>query len=195
MKRVNLRKLTAVSMRSIDGHSFHFMRRKLFLSVLAAIIAISAANAQMGRGTFTLSSTFWGTGSGLFINAVPETDNQTASTQVSLGANGAYYIVRNFALKAGLYVNTDKYGNSDPVTTTNVALGVKYHFVRGFYGELSYLNVKSGKKDAITYGRFELGYDIFLNDCFYLEPAAYIRAGLNDSSTKFGLALGFGVAF
>ena len=86
------------------------MKHKLILFVLAAIVAIPAANAQMERGTFALSSTFWGTGSGLFINIVPETDKQTASTQVTLGANGAYYIVRNLALKGGLYVNTSKSG-------------------------------------------------------------------------------------
>ncbi|MDR1371023.1 MAG: hypothetical protein LBJ72_13010 [Dysgonamonadaceae bacterium] len=171
------------------------IKQRLLLFILAAIAAIPAANAQMERGTFTISSTFWGTGSGMFINIAPETDKQYAYTQVSLGASGAYYIVRNFALKAGLYANTSKSGKSDPVTTTNVALGVKYHFVRGFYGELAYLNVKSGKSDAVTYGRLELGYDIFLNDIFYLEPAGYIRAGLNDSSSRFGISFGFGLAF
>jgi hypothetical protein len=171
------------------------MKQKFFLLLLAASVMIPAANAQIERGTATLSSTFWGTGSGFFINITPETDKQVASTQVALGANGAYYIVRNLALTAGLYLNTQQSGKSDPVTTTSVALGAKYHFVRGFYGEVSYYSTKTGTKDAVTYGRLELGYDIYLNERFYIEPAGYYRMGLNDSSSKFGLSLGFGVAF
>ncbi|MDR1406824.1 MAG: hypothetical protein LBJ23_02100 [Tannerella sp.] len=194
MKRLNSGK-AAVSTQSIDGHSFHGMKRKLCLFLLAATVAASAARAQMERGTFALSSTFWGTGSGLFVSVVPETDEQTGSVDVSLGARGAYYIVRKLALTAGLYADTYKYGKSDPTTATSISLGVKYHFIRGFYGELAWLNTKSGKSDAVTYGRLEVGYDIFLNNRFYLEPATYIRAGLNDSSTKLGAALGFGVVF
>jgi hypothetical protein len=199
MKRTDLRRvaalLVAVSMRSIDRHSFHSVKRKSGLFLLAAIAAIPAAHAQAERGTFTLSSTFWGTGSGLFVNIVPESDRQTESAEVSFGVDGAYYIIRKLALTAGLSADAYKYGSSDAVTTTSFALGVKYHFVRGFYGELAWLNTKPAKRDAVTYGRFELGYDIFLNNRFYLEPAGYIRAGLKDSSTEFGLALGFGVAF
>jgi len=171
------------------------MKKKIYLIILAAIIMIPAANAQFQRGDVALSSTFWGSGSGLLINIVPETDSQTASSQVYLGADGAYYILRNLALTAGLYLNTTKYGKSDPVTTTAVSIGAKYHFIRGFYGELSYYSTKTGKKDAVTYGQLELGYDIFLNERFYIEPAGYYRMGLNDSSSKLGVLLGFGVVF
>jgi hypothetical protein len=171
------------------------MKQKIYLFVLAAIFTIPAANAQIERGTTTLSSTFWGSGTGFFINITPESDKQTPSTQVSLGGDVAYYIVRNLALKAGVYLNSSKYGKSDPSTTTVVALGAKYHFIGGFYGELSYYNTKSGKNDPVSYGQMNLGYDIYLNERFYLEPAGYFRTGLNDSSTKLGVMLGFGVAF
>ncbi|MDR1524817.1 MAG: hypothetical protein LBS79_06125 [Tannerella sp.] len=153
-------------------------------------------NGRMAeKGTVTLSSSFWGSATGFALNIVPETEKQTASTQASLGGDVGYYIVRNLALKAGVYVSSSKYGKSDPSTTTTVALGAKYHFVRGFYGELSCYNTKSGKSDPVTYGQMNLGYDIYLNDHFYLEPAGYCRVGLNDSSLKFGLLFGFGVAF
>jgi predicted porin len=162
---------------------------------MAAVMVFSAANAQVERGTVILSSTFWGSGSGLFINIVPETDSQVASAQVNFGMRGAYYIVRNLALTAGLYLNSDKRGNSDPTTTTAFSAGVKYHFVRGFYGDLAYYSRKVGKNDGVSFGRFELGYDIYLNQYFYIEPAGYCLIGLNDSSSKFGASLGFGVAF
>jgi hypothetical protein len=171
------------------------MKQKIYLLVLAAIFMIPAANAQIERGTVTLSSAFWGSGTGLFINIVPETDKQTASTQVSFGGDIAYYIVRNLALKGGIYLYSSKYGKSDPTTTTAVAIGAKYHFVGGFYGELSYYSTKSGKYDPVTYGQMNLGYDIYLNEHFYLEPAGYYRIGLNDSNSKLGVMLGFGVVF
>jgi hypothetical protein len=156
----------------------------------------SSANGRMNeRGTVTISSVFWGNATGLAINIVPETKKQTSSTQVSSSVDVGYYIVRDLALKAGVYIYTGKYGKSDPSTTTAVALGAKYHFVRGFYGELSAYSTKSGKSDPVTYGQMNLGYDIYLNDHFYLEPAGYYRVGLNDSSSKFGLLFGFGVAF
>ncbi|MDR2385423.1 MAG: hypothetical protein LBD80_07190 [Tannerella sp.] len=171
------------------------MKQKILLSIVTAIVMLPAANAQVERGTVTVSSTFWGSGTGLSINIVPETDKQTASTQATFGADGAFYIVRNFALTAGLYLNSSKYGSSDPVTSTVAAFGAKYHFVGGFYGELAYYNSKSGKNDAVTYGMLELGYDIYLNERFYLEPAGYYRMGLNDSVSRLGVMLGFGVAF
>jgi hypothetical protein len=149
------------------------MKRKFILFITAVIVATSFANAQIARGTATISSTFYGSGSGFFINITPETDSQTAATSAYLNAKGAYYVARNLALTVGVSASSDKYGKSDPVTSTGMSLGVKYHFIRGFYGDLAYFSSKSGKKDALSYGRFELGYDIYITDYFYIEPAGY----------------------
>jgi hypothetical protein len=171
------------------------MIKKIFLLIAAATLVILSAKAQTERGTVTISSNFWGSSSGFFINIVPETEKQNASTQVNLAGKGAFYILPNLALTAGLYIDGSKYGKSDPVTTVAASAGIKYHFVRGFYGELSYYNSKTGEKDGISYGRVELGYDIFLNKHFYIEPFGYYRAGLNSSSSKLGIGASFGVAF
>ena len=90
----------------------------------------------------------------------------------------------------------------DAATTFGFGFGARYYLLKALYAGLAVAGAKvSGVEDFQGLFAFELGYDIFLNEHVFIEPALQVSKGVNLSSFEiadpitFGLSFGIGVKF
>jgi hypothetical protein len=87
----------------------------------------------------------------------------------------------------------------DAVNSTGFGFGVgaRYYFYQGLYAGLGYQGFKAKDIDLASYGNIQVGYDYYITDNVFFEPAVYFKKGFSkvDKSNEFGLSIGIGVNF
>jgi hypothetical protein len=172
--------------------------KKFLLITLAALLGIATANAQIAKGTTILFAT--GSSLDLGYTSISDIDGYNIdlkTTNFGLTGNGAHFIIDNLAIVGGLGFNYSHYkwhGDSGNNNSIAFLAGLKYYFVKTAYGSASYRGSKSKESDFASAVHLEVGYDIFISDKVFLEPAVYYKKGFSDIiSSSFGVSFGIGV--
>jgi outer membrane protein OmpA-like peptidoglycan-associated protein len=123
-------------------------------------------------------------------------------TDLSIEAGVAYFVLNKLALIGELQVGFSKVTDMDATSSFGLGIGARYYLVKELFAGVRIAGMKISGVDDF-HGAFgaELGYDFFLNDHVFFEPALQITKGINFSSFEladgmnFGLSLGFGIKF
>ncbi|MDR1348637.1 MAG: hypothetical protein LBJ63_09495 [Prevotellaceae bacterium] len=164
--------------------------KKILLITLVALLGIATANAQIAKGTTVLIAS----ASGLDLSH--ESNDGTKTTSFGLTGTGAHFVIDNLAIVGGLGFSYGKVTDRPSSTAFGLALGARYYFVKTAYGSVLYRGEKAKGVDFASYANLEVGYDIFISDKVFLEPAVYYDKGFSKGVKKvstFGLSFGIGI--
>ena len=161
--------------------------------MLVAVLGVATANAQFEQGKKTLSAN--ATGLGLDFTKVKDVDDM----QIDFGfrAKGSYFVIDNLAVTAGLGFGYTKMGDFNS-NAFNFEIGGRYYFYQALYGALAYEGSKAKDVDMESWGKLEVGYDFYITENVFFEPALYFKKGFGDATkdiSRFGLSVGIGVNF
>jgi opacity protein-like surface antigen len=166
--------------------------KKVFLSAVATVMVMVGAAAQdFARGDIFLGAR--STGMGLNHTFGKGT---VANTNFNLNLYGGYFFADMLAVDAMFGVDFTKLKGAATNTGFAFGAGVRYYPVDNLFARLSYRgDTATGVKLASTVS-IEVGYDVFLSDDIFFEPAIYYARTLSGTKTNgLGLSLGFGVVF
>ncbi|MDR1199717.1 MAG: hypothetical protein LBK94_12030 [Prevotellaceae bacterium] len=163
--------------------------KKILLIMMVALLGTATVNAQIAKGTTVLIAS----ASGLDLN---HTSNDGAkTTSFGLDGVGAHFIIDNLAIVGGVGLAYEKFDGGS-TNLFGLILGARYYFVKTAYGSVLYSGFKAKGADFASAGHLEVGYDIFISDKVFLEPAVYYEKGLSKAIKKvstFGLSFGIGI--
>jgi hypothetical protein len=167
--------------------------KKVILVMVVALVSVATVSAQFTKGGKTLSANVTGLDFG--ITSVKDVDDSPIN--FGLGITGSYFVIDNLAITAGL--GFDYYKEGDYNTNRfNFEIGGRYYVYQGLFAALAYEGAKEKDFDLAGYGRIQLGYDLYITDNVFFEPALYFKKGFGDLTkdiTQFGLSIGIGVNF
>jgi hypothetical protein len=166
--------------------------KKVILVMAMAIVGVATMNAQFTKGGKTLSGRL----TGFDFGVTSHDGGGDATINVGLDINGSYFVADNFAITAGIGLNSWAQGD-DNSTDFGFNVGARYYFLGGLYGGLGYEGWKPNKGDLLSYGNVQVGYDYYITDNVFFEPAVYFSKGFSkgDKDSTFGLSIGIGVNF
>lgn len=120
-----------------------------------------------------------------------------SGTDFDVNAVGGWFFADKFSVDAMLGFDYAKVKNADANHAFNFGAGVRYYPVAGLFARLGYngqLHFKTGNQ--FSYLDAKVGYDLFLSETVFFEPAVYYEKQLNRvKENGFGLSLGLGVKF
>lgn len=166
--------------------------KKSILLMIIAVFGIGTANAQFTKGKTFLSADASGFNFG--VNNYGDND---AVVSFTLKGKGSYFVIDKLALTAGLGFGYNKQGDFD-YNAIEFEIGGRYYIVNGLYGSLAYEGIKPQYMDMYSFARLQVGYDIFINDNVFFEPAVNFRKGFGSAAGDvfgFDLSIGIGLAF
>lgn len=155
---------------------------------MAAVALSIGANAQdFSKGDWMLNASV----------SELNLDFSSSATSLNIGANAGYFISNKFAVEAQLGVDYTKLDNVDGATNFAFGAGVRYYPVSNLFARARYLGTKlEGVDDLSSSLGVAVGYDWFLSEKVFFEPALEYRRGLGDGGgNNLGLSLGIGVKF
>ncbi len=172
--------------------------KKIFGGIAAVLLAGSATAQNFNKGDW-----FLGAGSTeLGLNHSWGKRTFQNSTTFNLQGTGGWFFADKFAVdaSAGLsYVRVGEKGRLGYLSETNFVFGagVRYYPVGNLFGRLGFRGETGTNLYALS---LDVGYDFFITDKFYFEPAVYYYKNLTESysggrQNGVGLSLGFGVRF
>jgi hypothetical protein len=172
--------------------------KKMFLIMLVALLSATAVNAQFTKGGKTLSGRLSGFD---FEYDFADYDKMLA---VNLSIAGSYFVADNLAITAEVGLFSSKYETkyaqqtyTDNSTNFTFGAGVRYYFSGGLYGGLAYTGILNNYGDYGSILHLEVGYDYYITDNVFFEPAIYYEPSLYGSNSRsaVGLSIGVGVKF
>ncbi|MDR1371850.1 MAG: porin family protein [Dysgonamonadaceae bacterium] len=167
------------------------MKSKIFVLVAALTMAVSAS-AQFSKGDVILSGQLSG------LNFERSSFDEWSSVEFGLQASGGYFITDKFAVVGALGFASEKVDDADATSAFVFGIAPRYYVIPNLYGEVGYQALKATDVDLRNYIGVEVGYDYFINDKVFFEPAVYFRKGITkdvDETSNFGLSIGIGVKF
>jgi hypothetical protein len=173
---------------------------KKILVCFAMIMAVSAnAQDRFSKGDWIV---------GMQFNDMDVMFGKNLHTEVALNFNavGGYFLADKFAVDALVGIGYAQSG--DPTSaarvkaaTLFVGAGVRYYPVANLFARVGY-NGKMESSKVISFINGKVGYDVFLSEKIFFEPAIYYEKCLNKSFFRsrgteniLGLSLGFGIRF
>lgn len=163
---------------------------KKILTLFLALTAIAGASAQKNfdKGNWFLGAET----ASLGVNVL--TLDGESMTLVNFSATGGYFVSNRFAVDAMAGVLS-----YDGVTLFGFGAGVRYYPVGNLFARLGYTGYGMNGAEFMSNVGLRVGYDVFLSEKVFFEPAAYfdknLGSGVNRGPNIFGLSLGFGVRF
>lgn len=185
---------------------------KKIILTMAAVFAVTFANAQdkekasgsqtskgkwlieanTGFGAVAPASTFIGYSS------------QGDLKQMSIGAEGGYFVMDNLAIKLGLGYNSFDNGVAD-ASGFAYKVGAKYYIMGNIPVQVDYSGASGdlyeggiNGDDTPSYLGLQAGYAIFLGENVSVEPGLRYNMSMNDDYTEddaFQLCVGFALHF
>lgn len=174
--------------------------KKILLITLTILFSIASANAQKfkkGDKSLSLGST------GIAIEEINDV------WQFSVGLNGNIFLHDKIALDAGaMFIG----GDAELTDVFQIGIGAKVYPVKELFVSATpiYAHISEAVEKNHFLLQFGLGYDIFVKENIYIEPAIYYNIQLTDDKavynpeskkdekfdlTGFGFALSIGVKF
>jgi opacity protein-like surface antigen len=114
----------------------------------------------------------------------------------NINAGTGYFLTDKFAVEAGLGLNYSKFEDSDANSSLGFNAGVRYYPVDNLFARFGYSGSVKKDADMSSSLQVKVGYDWFLSDKVFFEPAVFYTNSLDKyGSQNFGLSLGAGVKF
>ena len=170
------------------------MKKLIFMTMAAVVVAVSANAQNFNKGDWFLGAQASGLDLGYsFVD-------KSNSFDLGLAAEAGYFISDKFAVDATLGLVYAKVKDVDDATSTfTLGVGARYYFAGNFFGRVGYegLNVSLGGESAwADYLGVSVGYDWFLSEKVFFEPAVYYQKNLaKGGENRLGVQLGIGVKF
>lgn len=163
--------------------------------ILAAILVVSAsfASAQsFEKGDVFLQGQLTGLDLGVISN------DGNSMTSFDLQADGGYFFSNFLAAEATLGFEYAKEEGLDATNALTYGIGLRAYPVRNLFAGVGFQGYAT-KDQTLTSGlNVRVGYDLFVSEKVFFEPALYYKKGLSEGIKKvnaFGLQLGIGVRF
>jgi hypothetical protein len=151
-------------------------------------VDMTGGQTSEGKWLIEANTGSWATGNTSF--SLLSVDG--GDTAWSAGLEGGYFIIKDFALKAGLGYSDDGNGT----TPFNYKVGVKYYIASQFPVGIDFTGTSSDGDNANWIG-FQAGYAWFVSDTVSIEPAIRYNATLdkNKADNAFQGLIGFALHF
>ena len=172
--------------------------KRLLIALMAMGISLSlcAQNEQTQKSSFLIEANttigsiggiIGGNGTSFLLSSADGT------TFWSIGAEMGYFVIENFAIKAGM-----GYGDFDGSSIFSYKIGGKYYVAGNFPFQVDYSG-QSGDDffggDNPSYLGFQGGYAFFLGEMVSIEPALRYNLSLKSDSFEniFQVQIGFSI--
>jgi opacity protein-like surface antigen len=166
--------------------------KKLFLMTVASVMAVVGAGAQdFDRGDWFVGAQSTGLGLNHSFGK-----NILSNTTFNLNGYGGWFWADGFAVDALLGLDVAKAKGLSGTTNFVFGAGVRYYPWNNLYARLGYRGTTvTGGALTSTVG-IDIGYDFFLTDDVFFEPAAYYVKNLSGLRPNgLGLSMGLGMRF
>lgn len=167
--------------------------KKIILIAAMAVAAIGASAQDWNKGDWFVGAQTTGLGLNYgFLDKASQTD-------FNLSVNGGYVFANKFAADATLGFDTWSVKDGVSSSTFTYGIGVRYYPVGNWFARVGFdgAAIKDADENPM-YAGLTLGYDWFVSEKVFFEPAIYYKKGLNDKideTNNLGLQLGIGVRF
>ena len=170
------------------------MKKLLFLFSLVFSLALVNAQTQKGSKFLEVGTSF--TPSTVSSTGINFSTSDKLNT-FNVGAEGGYFVAKDFAVKAGLGYGDVSYDGENLGSAFSYKVGVKY-YAGGFVPlgvDLNGADVK-GSNSNPNYVGLSAGYAWFVGDQVSFEPyGRYDISTNNDYKNVFSLGLGINIFF
>ena len=135
-------------------------------------------------------------------------DGAGGSRQFNFGATGGLFLMDKLAVDLAAGVDYTKVGGNDSDCGVDFGAGIRYYPVGNLFARLGYRGQTGTGQyggDLHSFLGAKVGYDVFLSENVFFEPAVYFEKSLNssrpfhmrDTGTEniLGLSFGFGGKF
>ncbi|MDR2912121.1 MAG: type IX secretion system membrane protein PorP/SprF [Alistipes sp.] len=162
------------------------MKKAIFLTVAAVVLAVAGANAQ----SFNKNDWFLDANLSSLGLAHSFVDGESA-TAFDLNVGGGYFLSDKFAVEAAFGI-----GIIEDVNAFTFGAGVRYYPYENLFASVGYRGNKVESIDLESNLAVSVGYDLFLSEKVFFEPAVFYQRTLDDIGVNtIGLSLGVGVRF
>ncbi len=157
-----------------------------------AVMIVGSANA---RG-FNKGDWFFGAHT-TSLSFIHRCIDESSATDFNLRGVGGWFFADRFAIDVMTGVYYAKVNDSDGVGYFDFGAGVRYYPVGNLFARVGYNGqAKFSGGRVPSYLDAKIGYDFFLSDRIFFEPAAYYEKNiLTGEENIFGLSIGFGLKF
>lgn len=168
------------------------MKKLLFLTA-AIVMFAAAANAQnFEKGDWLVRADVSNLS---FTHAF--TDDNLSVTSFNIGADAGYFLSDKFVVEASLgfdFLKIKDIESSSADFTFGVA--ARYYPVGNLFAYVGYDGIAPDESSLLSALEVAVGYDLFLSDKIFFEPAVYYSKYLSGTKTNnIGISLGIGVKF
>lgn len=168
------------------------MKKILFLTAAIVLVSISAdAQNRFAKGDWFLGAqtTSLGMSQSFF-------DGSATYTDLNLNGIGGWFFSNKFALEAGMGLSASKRDGYDGTSKLNVTIGIRYYPVANFFLRFVESGYVGTNTDFYTRAAMYAGYDLFLSEKVYFEPAVYYVTDIEAPiSSALGASVGIGIRF
>ncbi len=158
------------------------MKKILFLTMAAVVVSFSA-NAQ--QGDWVIGGKLTG------LDLTHSFKEGYSQTTFDLAATVGYFATDKFMLDVTLGI-----GAGEGYSSFNFGVGARYFFYDNFFARVGYEGVKTKGTDFGSVIGVSVGYDYFISDKVFFEPAIFFKKNLaKGTANQIGLSMGLGVKF
>lgn len=166
------------------------MKKFLFLTMAAVVVAVSANAQGFSKKDLFLNANISG------LNLEHEFVSGGSATAFDLNVGGGYFISDKFAIDALIGIGYAKTKGVDGASAFGFGAGVRYYPAGNFFAKVGYDGLKAKNVDLASRLGLTVGYDCFLSEKVFFEPAVYYKKNLaKKGPSTVGLSLGVGVKF
>jgi opacity protein-like surface antigen len=165
------------------------MKKIILMAAVAVMTAVSASAQDFSKKDWFLDANLSSFG---LAHAFQDGESATA---LSLNVGGGYFLSDKFALEAGLGTAIVEDANA-----FSFGLGARYYPYKNLFASLGYSGMKVEDFDIESNLALTVGYDLFISDKVFFEPAVFYQKNINKKSdggglNTIGLSVGIGVKF
>lgn len=121
----------------------------------------------------------------------------SSASNLDLSAAGGYFFTDKFTVDAMAGIDYAKIKGADGVNAFNFGAGIRYYPLGNLFARIGYNGQARTDVDLISYIDAKVGYDLFLSDRIFFEPAVYYEKNITKGAKQniLGLSVGFGFSF
>ncbi len=165
--------------------------KKLLIVTLAAVgVAVGAKAQNFEKGDWMIRADVSN------LQLTQSFSDGFSLTSFDVGVNAGYFLTNRFAVEAALGLDYSKIKGADGVADFSFGADARYYPVGNLFAKVGYYGSVIEDSGVISYLGAWVGYDLFLSENVFLEPAVlYTRRLVEGGMNNLGLSLGFGVRF
>lgn len=165
--------------------------KKIILVAALTVMGMGANAQEWSKGDWFLGA------QSTSLNLQHRFTDGSSGTDFDVNAVGGWFFANKFSVDGMLGFDYAKVKNTNANHAFNFGAGIRYYPVGNLFARVGYngqLNFKTG--NLLSYLDAKVGYDIFLSEKVFFEPAVFYEKQLGDAKENIlGLSIGIGVKF